>query len=239
MLPSLLCTLTLAVTLQAPAPASPPEDKPFQHLLPNLAQDLGHVMSWDSLAILGTGVAGGIVTHQVDTRVSTWAVAAGTSDYTPIGARLGDGWTQGGAALATYGIGLLARDRQTIHIGSDLIRAQILNGLFTRGAKFAIDRQRPGGGADSMPSGHTSASVATATVLFEHFGWKVGVPAFAAAGFVGWTRVRDHQHWLSDVIVGASIGAVVGHAVAGDHRSGTWTFVPVTSPTKLAIYVVR
>ena len=34
----------------------------------------------------------------------------------------------------------------------------------------------------SFPSGHASTSFATAMVLQEHFGWKVGLPAFAVGG---------------------------------------------------------
>ena len=64
-----------------------------------------------------------------------------------------------------------------------------------------------------MPSGHTSATFASAAVLQDHFGWKVGVPSFAVAGFVGWTRIRDQHHWLTDVLVGAMIGFAVGYGM--------------------------
>ena len=127
----------------------------------------------------------------------------------------------------------------TIHIGSDLIRAQALNAILTRGMKAVVGRRRPSGGPDSMPSGHTTATFATAAVLNDHFGWTVGVPSFAVASFVGWTRVRDRAHWVTDVIVGAAIGTAVGHAVASGHRERSWTVVPVASAASVAVYYVR
>ena len=76
-------------------------------------------------------------------------------------------------------------------------------------------------------------------MLQDHFGWKVGVPSFAVAGFVGWTRIRDQHHWLTDVLVGASIGIAAGHTVATGHRGRTWALVPVATKQTVALYYVR
>jgi membrane-associated phospholipid phosphatase len=235
----------LALTLALQTPPAPPElpplppDKPIEHIVQNLGHDIAHLPSLDTLAIAGSGVLAAAVAHRADARVATWAADQGPADYTSAGRRYGDGWTQGGVALATYGVGLLTRDRMTIHVGSDLIRAQVLNAVLTRGIKLVAQRDRPGGSSDSMPSGHTTATFATATVLQEHFGWKAGAPAFALASFTGWTRIRDHAHWLTDVLVGASIGIVSGHTVAAGHRGHPWAIVPVASGQMTAIYVVR
>ena len=48
------------------------------------------------------------------------------------------------------------------HVGSDLIRGQILNGIFTTTLKFAANRTRPTGSAYSFPSGHASATFTSA-----------------------------------------------------------------------------
>jgi hypothetical protein len=236
--------LALTLALQAapvppPEPAPLPPDKPITHIVQNLGHDIARLPSLDTLAIAGSGALAGIVAHRADDRVATWAAEQGPAGYTSAGRRLGDGWTQGGVALATYGIGLVTRDRMTIHVGSDLIRAQLLNAVLTRGIKLVAQRDRPGGSSDSMPSGHTTATFATATVLQEHFGWKAGAPAFALGAFTGWTRVRDRAHWLSDVLVGASIGIVAGHTVAAGHRGRPWAIVPVASSEMTAVYVVR
>ncbi len=120
-----------------------------------------------------------------------------------------------------------------------LIRAQALNAVITRAFKVAANRRRPGGSHDSMPSGHTTASFASAAVLGEHFGWQTGVPAYAVAGFVGWTRVRDRAHWLTDVVIGAAVGTIVGRTVAAGHRERRWTIIPSAGRSQVGIYVVR
>ena len=47
------------------------------------------------------------------------------------------------------------------------------------------------------------------------------MPAYAVAGLIGASRLDANRHYLSDVIVGAAIGFVVGHTVSGRlERSG-------------------
>ena len=137
---------------------------------------------------------------------------------------------QSGAAVATYAAGRLTNHPQVTHIGSDLIRAQILNGVITNVIKVSVDRTRPSGAPRAFPSGHTSATFASAAVLQAHYGWKVGAPAFAVAGFVAWSRTRDGAHWLSDVAFGSAIGVMSGRTVAAGHASRRVAVLP--SPTK-------
>jgi membrane-associated phospholipid phosphatase len=233
--------LTIALQSPPPSPAPPPlpDDRPIVEIFQNLGRDIKKLPSIDTLAIVGAGAVVGAVGHHNDVPLSNWAADRGEAGYASIGNVIGDGWIQGSAALGTYAIGLVAHDRATVHIGSDLFRAQVLNAIITRGTKVVVGRRRPGGGPDSMPSGHTTASFATAAVLNDHFGWKIGAPSFAVASFVGWSRIRDRQHWLTDVIVGAAIGTAVGHTVASGHRERTWVVVPVASSTTMALYIVR
>lgn len=83
--------------------------------------------------------------------------------------------------------------------------------------KFATDRSRPNGGKRSFPSAHAGASFAMASALSHHYGAKVGIPAFALASLVSWTRVDDDKHHLSDVLFGASLGAFIGWGTAKFH----------------------
>jgi membrane-associated phospholipid phosphatase len=50
-------------------------------------------------------------------------------------------------------------------------------------------------------------------VLQEHLGWKVGLPAFAAAAYTAASRVAVNQHWASDVVFGAAVGLASGRTV--------------------------
>jgi membrane-associated phospholipid phosphatase len=136
-------------------------------------------------------------------------------------------------------VGLARRNPRVAHIGSDLIRGHVLNGVTTRALKLAVSRERPQGGGQSFPSGHSSAAFVSAAVLDAHFGWKVGIPAYAAAGFIGWTRVRDDAHWLSDVIFGGAVGTIMGRTVTAGHGRAGWVVVPTASPTSAAVVVAK
>ena len=216
------------------------EEQPITRLGQNLAHDLKALGSPSSAIILGLGVAATGALHPSDDDVAAWVAQQGGSlTYTPIGGLIGNEWLQGGAAVGTYVIGRLQDSPTIAHIGSDLIRAQLLNGVLTLGLKVATDRDRPDGGERSFPSGHTSATFASAAVLDSHFGWKVGIPAYAVAGFVGWTRIRDNQHWLTDVVFGSTIGIVAGKAVTQGHHIAGFTVAPSVTPRSAAIYFIR
>lgn len=74
--------------------------------------------------------------------------------------------------------------------------------------KYAVDERRPNGSKHSFPSGHTSASVSAAEFIRKRYGWEYGVPAYALAGFVGYSRVESREHYPHDVLAGAAIGLV-------------------------------
>ncbi len=76
----------------------------------------------------------------------------------------------------------------------------------TYGLKYTVVESRPDGGAHSFPSGHTSISFCSAEFMRKRYGWEYGVPAYALASFVGYTRVESGQHHPQDVVAGAAIG---------------------------------
>jgi membrane-associated phospholipid phosphatase len=237
--------LTIALALQATTPAAPaardawPDDRPLTHLFQNLVADARALPSKASFELLLAGSAGaGVARGAFDHKVADWAGRSGPATYTKAGDKMGLGAVQGGAALATYAIGKIAHQPAAVHIGGDLIRAQVLTGVLTQGLKYGVGRTRPNGGKRSFPSGHASASFATAAVLGSHFGWKA-LPVYAAATFTAWTRVRDHVHYPSDVVFGATIGTIVGCTVTRGHRQRTWTIVPAKTVGGMALYVVK
>lgn len=73
--------------------------------------------------------------------------------------------------------------------------------------KYSVGEKRPDGSDyHSFPSGHTSATFATASYLMARYGWKFGVPAYVLSSYVGWGRVYSKKHHWWDVLVGAGIG---------------------------------
>jgi len=72
--------------------------------------------------------------------------------------------------------------------------------------KYIINKKRPNGGNYSFPSGHTMSSFTGAAFLERRYGWKVGIPAYFTAAYVGWTRIKAKKHDYWDVLGGAIIG---------------------------------
>jgi len=87
------------------------------------------------------------------------------------------------------------------------LKAFLTNAVITAALKASIDKTRPDGDCcDSFPSGHTSFSFMGASYLHTRYGKKFGIPAYAAATFVGYSRVSADKHYVEDVIAGAAIG---------------------------------
>ena len=103
----------------------------------------------------------------------------------------------------------------------------------TYALKYAIDADRPNGGSQSFPSGHTAAAFMGAEFIRKEYGWQWGVPALAAASWVGYTRVRSDNHYWRDVIAGAAIGVVSNHDFAEfDTKLGNLSITPtLASPS--------
>lgn len=223
---------------QATAPVTAPPN-PFVNLVPNLGKDLRSLVSANTAIVMGVGGAGAIASHNNDIPVNDWAVKQpknpGLAD---IGNVTGDAFVQGGLAVATWIVGKQTQSVRLETTGSDLIRAQILNGVLTVPMKVLVNRERPNGGSHSFPSGHTSATFATAAVIQRDYGAVASIPFYALGGLVGWSRVRTSHHWLSDGVFGAAIGITSGLAVTKG-RTGNWSVVPVKTKGGAALYVVR
>jgi membrane-associated phospholipid phosphatase len=84
--------------------------------------------------------------------------------------------------------------------------------------KPTIDRQRPDGGSQSFPSGHSASAFVGAAFLQRRYGWRYGLPAYALATFVAWSRVEAKRHWTSDVVAGGAIGVASGFAFTRPFR---------------------
>lgn len=88
----------------------------------------------------------------------------------------------------------------------DLGLALLRSTTVSYGLKYAVDEERPNGKDGSFPSSHTSVTFAGAEFIRKQYGWGWGAPAYAAASYVGWSRVHTQHHWTHDVLAGAAIG---------------------------------
>ncbi len=82
--------------------------------------------------------------------------------------------------------------------------------------EFQNKEKLPSSYFESFPSGHTSTAFTIATILAERYNRTPAVPviAYSLATLVGISRIVEHQHWASDVFVGACVGYLCGHDVA-------------------------
>ena len=89
---------------------------------------------------------------------------------------------------------------------SQFIKTMGTSFIVTHGLKILINKERPNGGDYSFPSGHTSAAFTGAAFIDKRYGYKVGIPAYLLASFVGWSRVNANKHDYWDVLGGIVIG---------------------------------
>jgi membrane-associated phospholipid phosphatase len=92
-------------------------------------------------------------------------------------------------------------------VGAVLLPAAAAAGaLIAKDYRGLVDRTRPNGGGQSFPSGHAASAFAGAAFVQMRYGWKLGLPAYAVATFVAYSRVESKNHYTSDVVAGGAIG---------------------------------
>jgi membrane-associated phospholipid phosphatase len=190
--------------------------------------------------LLQVGAFGALTFYPWDRRIARAAWGQGTvEEALEPGAIVGGMIFQSSAAVATYAIGRATGQVRVARLGADLVRAQIVSQAATQAIKLSSQRTRPDGTHLSFPSGHTSSSFATATVLHAHFGLKVGVPAYAMASWVAASRVQMKKHHVSDVIVGATIGLLAGRSVTFGQGGTRFSVGPMAVPGGAGVSIVR
>jgi len=216
------------------APAAP--DQAFRKLWPNFMADLRRLPSRDTGVVLGTGALLSLLAYNSDEHFTEHASAGGTDQIFAVGGRLGDGFMQTGLALGVYVLGHAAERPAMKHIGADLLRAHLVTGALTHALKLTTRRTRPNGESDSrtktfsFPSGHSSATWTSATVLWRHLGWKVGAPAALLASYASASRLQQNEHYMTDVLFGAALGIASGRTVTMGHGGRRLQIAPAPMP---------
>jgi membrane-associated phospholipid phosphatase len=223
--------VSLAQATDATDTLTAPPASSFWAPFAELGGDFRRFVSSDNLRILAPSAVGAAALHRLDDD----SIEMALSRLQPAGGfragNLGGGlYAQTGGAFAVYTLGRVFKSDKLSRIGGDLVRAQIVTQGTVQAAKLVARRWRPDGSDRySLPSGHTAGTFATATVLHRHFGWKVGVPAYAAGVYVASSRMAVNKHHLSDVILGAAFGVAAGRSVT--LGSGRNQFAMTVSPT--------
>jgi hypothetical protein len=220
------------LTAPAAATAQPDPRADTPGLFTDVAGDFRHFVSLENLKWLSLGGAVTLAVAEWDDalRVATEdpeAAVTRTLEAGGTGATYGNIGLQMPLAIGWWAVAHANGNERAAAAGRDLLRAQISALSWTYVVKYAADRTRPNGDPRSFPSGHSSAVFATAMVLQEHYGWKAGLPAFAAATLTAGSRITVNKHWASDVTFGAVLGMVAARTVTIHLRARSLTASPM------------
>jgi membrane-associated phospholipid phosphatase len=160
---------------------------------------------------------------------------------------------EGVASLLVFsgfaGYGLIADDdkaKETALLG---IESFVTSGLMVQLFKHTFGRERPSAATteggywhgpltayDAFPSGHASTAFAMATVIAEQYNDSPVVPivCYSLATAVGFSRLTENAHWLSDVFVGGAIGYLCGK-LALSHRSSKSHSAPSAGDVRVGV----
>ena len=190
----------------------------------NLLLGTKNTLSFWNIAALGGATGGSLILSQTDAdRDIQDDLNNSIGNFGKIGDIGGNALTLAGINAAVFLIGRTTDNEKLFETAKALLEANILTALSTSVLKLSVGRERPDGSGtrftSSFPSGHTSGSFALASTFDTMYGHKVGIPLYAAASFVGLSRISDNKHFLSDVLFGAALGTVIGRSVGKIHKN--------------------
>jgi membrane-associated phospholipid phosphatase len=224
-----------ATEISGSAGAAATDESTAKRFVRDVGSDYKNFFSVETAIWLGVGGGAALAVHPADQRISD--AARDANDSLPGGAVYGSQYLQVPLAIGWWAIASAAGSARHAETGRDLLRAQIAVFSWTYAIKLATDRTRPNGDSHSFPSGHASTSFATAMVLEDHYGWKVGLPAFLVASYTAASRVVANDHWTSDVVFGAALGMASARTVTIKFRESRLAVAPVVAGKRGAVVV--
>ena len=196
----------------------------FKSFLHNLKDDTRGVANVNNAALLGLSLGAAIgIRQDLDGQVrdNTARHPERWGRFSNSLGRFGEAQYQVAGLAALYAYSRWQRDEELHDLSHTMFSAFTLTGLTTLAVKGISNTDRPSddwnGGQYGFPSYHAASSFTMAAVLDEYYGARVGLPAYALAGLISWSRIDERDHDLSDVVFGAALGYVIGKSVAGNH----------------------
>ncbi len=199
----------------------------FRGLLPMLGCDALACVTWTNAIILGAAAGGAVaIREHLDGDVRDF-----TADHPLL-------WGQGSVVLRQFGEfsyqvpviagiyvwSLWSQNERAHEFAKAVISAYSISAVTVVTIKGLTDTQRPTNqfqdGHYGFPSYHAASTFSIAAVADEYYGWPVGLPCYVLAGLVGWSRIDQREHDLSDVVFGSILGFVIGKSIAASHMDG-------------------
>jgi membrane-associated phospholipid phosphatase len=173
------------------------------------------LISTDNLVPLAVGAAATGFAKIPNTRVEGFFANKQKYLFHEPGDYMGAPWV---AAPTMFGLLLIGQHSDDARFRSftySLAQGYVINQSIVMGLKKVVGSQRPNGqNSLSFPSGHTAGAFTWATTVSHYYGLKAGIPAYLAATYVGFARMDDRAHRLTDVVAGAAIGYIVGKTIS-------------------------
>jgi membrane-associated phospholipid phosphatase len=234
-------TNTISATLpDAPAPQTPaPDDVTIRNIPRNLLHDQGtvwsgpaHIRARDLQWLLPLAAAAGVA-FATDQHTMTQVVSHDPSfNQASINTSnvLIGGWIA--VPVAVYGFGRAHQDERARQAGiltgesmvDGLVAGEVLKLIFLR-ERPNVDNARgqffqtSAGANSSFPSEHSLVAWSAASALAAEYPapWTQ-FALYSTATSVSLTRVMGQEHFPSDVLVGSSLGWLIGHNVVRHHH---------------------
>lgn len=210
-------------------------------------------LRWDQRDWLyaGGSLVAIVAAHRYDDRVREhFASAAGANNNTQDVHSTKDALPALALVAGTGALAVAFNDSDGYHETRDLLEAGVFSAAATWVVKAAVHRERPIGDAtsndwfkrgDSFPSRHVSVAVAIGAVLAESGGddyrWVRRALGYGVGAAAMYVRLEHQQHWLSDTVAGAALGAATARFVLNRAHPDTqtaWQLLPAQDGVMLS-----
>ncbi|TAF97412.1 MAG: phosphatase PAP2 family protein [Cytophagia bacterium] len=156
------------------------------------------------VVLLGAGAA------TLNERTKQWQTDWHARQFAGFKTKIDDG-LQFAPNLAWFGLSLAGvegrhKQRDQIMLGA---LSNALGFTLMYSAKHAFAISRPDGTSLAFPSGHTTNAFVGAAMLHKEYGSRsvwYSLAGYSLATSVGFLRMANNEHWLSDVLAGAGTG---------------------------------
>ena len=241
-------------TAPAPQSTATDEQQADRGLVSDVKLYFTAPLRWNATdwAWLGGALAAIGAAHHYDTQVRNHFFTPGQTVNSD---DVQDALPAAGVFVATWAYANLIDDDAGRREAWAMLEATALSGVTAYAIRYAAGREGPAdtsdpnewgkGGGGSFPSLHSTAAFAIGTVLAEsgndEFRWVRRFLGYGLGVFTSYERLKHNQHWLSDTVAGAALGAASAHftmdRVYHGHQESNLSIVPIQGGAMLTYRV--
>ncbi len=177
-----------------------------------------------NLIVLGGGMAASLQLRPYDRKVRNYQEGNGYLLMGREDAKNISNVSHGFLEFAVAGTMLLTDYREGLKISRALVYTSLSHLTLTK----LTNRERPNHkDHNSWPSGHTASMFALAGSLAGSYGAAGAIPGYGAAVLVAASRIKQNNHWISDVAAGAVLGTYWAMVTQGNSSEKDYAIIPV------------